>query len=78
MSWRPVTGQAVLARLDGQVREVLVTAWDSISGAVKVAWPPQNPALVPGRRFSRMRTTEIAKARYEPLDPDAFETATSG
>jgi hypothetical protein len=78
MPWRPVTGQAVLARLDGQVREVLVTAWESISGSVKVAWPPQNTALVPGHRFSKMRTVEIARARYEPLDPDAFKAATSG
>jgi len=28
MSWKPVTGLIVFARLDGQVREVVVTAWD--------------------------------------------------
>jgi hypothetical protein len=78
MTWKPVTGQSVLVRLDGQVRQVVVMAWDSFNGAVKVAWPPQNPALLPGHRSSRTRTTEIAVARYEPLDPESFRAATRG
>ena len=40
MPWKPVTGQIVFARLDGQVREVTVTAWDSYTGTVRVDWPP--------------------------------------
>ncbi len=78
MTWKPVTGQVVIARLDGQVREVLVLAWNSISGAVKVAWPPQNPAVVPHRRYSTVRQTEIAVACYEPLDPVSFRAETKG
>jgi hypothetical protein len=78
MPWKPVVGQAVIARLDGQVRELLVMAWDSTTGDVKVAWPPQNPAVVSRHRYSTVRTTQIAKARYEPLDPDAFTEATRG
>ena len=78
MTWKPVTGQVVIARLDGQVREVNVLAWNSISGAVKVAWPPQNPAVVPHRRYSTVRQTEIAVACYEPLDPVSFRAETKG
>jgi hypothetical protein len=77
MPWKPVVGQAVIARLDGQVRELLVMAWDSTTGDVKVAWPPQNPAVVSRHRYSTVRTTQIAKARYEPLDPDGFTAATT-
>lgn len=77
MTWKPVTGQAVVARLDGRVREVLVTDWESYSGAVKVAWPPQPPSLV--LRFSpNARKTQIAEAQYEPLDPESFRSATKG
>jgi hypothetical protein len=78
MAWKPMTGQVVFARLDGKVRQVLVTAWDSYTGAVKVDWPPQNPATVPRHRFSTVRQTEIAAASYEPLDPDAFRADTKG
>jgi len=78
MPWKPVTGQVVIARLDGHVRELLVTAWNSDSGAVKVAWPPQNAAVVSRRAFSDVGKTQIAEARYEPLDPDAFKAATRG
>ena len=46
MAWKPIAGQVVLARLDGKVRQVLVTAWDSYTGAVRVDWPPENPAVV--------------------------------
>jgi hypothetical protein len=78
MPWKPVVGQAVIARLDGQVRELVVMAWDSITGDVKVAWPPQNPAIASRHRYSTVRTTQIAKSRYEPLDPDGFGAATRG
>jgi hypothetical protein len=78
MPWKPVVGQAVIARLDGQVRELVVMAWDSITGDVKVAWPPQNAAIVSRHRYSTVRTTQIAKSRYEPLDPDGFGAATRG
>jgi len=46
MPWKPIAGQVVLARLDGKVRQVLVTAWDSYTGAVKVDWPPENGAVI--------------------------------
>jgi hypothetical protein len=78
MPWKPVTGQVVFARLDGQVRGVLVTAWHRYTGAVRVNWPPENRAVVSHDRFSRVRKTEIDNARYEPLDPDAFRAATQG
>jgi len=79
MAWKAVTGQIVLARLDGQVREVVVTAWDPYSGAVKVAWPPHSPAFVSRHPLSsNVGKTEIAEARYEPLDPEAFRLATKG
>jgi hypothetical protein len=79
MPWKPVTGQVVIARLDGQVREFLVTAWNSDTGDVKVAWPPQNPAVTSRRPLSsNVGKTQIAEARYEPLDPDAFRSATRG
>jgi len=78
MPWKPVTGQSVLARLDGQVREVMVTAWDSYTGAVRVDWPPENPATVSRYRPQHLRRTELDKARYEPLDPVAFIASTKG
>ena len=79
MPWKPVTGQVVIARLDGHVREFLVTAWNSDTGDVKVAWPPQNPAVASRRPLSsNVGKTQIAEARYEPLDPDAFRSATRG
>ena len=78
MPWKPITEQAVMARLDGQVREVLATAWNSSTGAVKVAWPPQNQAISAPNRFSRVGKTEVPEARYEPLDADAFKLATKG
>ena len=79
MPWKPVTGQVVIARLDGHVREFLVTAWNSETGDVKVAWPPQNPAAVSRHPISsNVGKTQIAEARYEPLDPDAFRAATKG
>jgi len=77
MPWKPVTGQIVIARLDGQVREVVVTAWHRYSGAVKVAWPPQPPTVFSRHPFSTsVGKTEIPEAQYEPLDPDAFGAAT--
>lgn|ERR1700688_4832062 len=79
LPWKAVTGQIVIARLDGQVRELLVTAWHRYSGAVKVAWPPQNPAVVSRHPFSsNVGKTEIAEAGYEPLDPESFRLATKG
>jgi hypothetical protein len=79
MAWKAVTGQIVLARLGGQVREVVVTAWNPFSGAVKVAWPLQSSTLgVRHPRSSHAGKTEIAEAGYEPLDPEAFQLATKG
>jgi hypothetical protein len=76
-SWRPISGQLVVANLDGKVRQVLATAWNPFTHAVKVAWPPENEAGISRRGFSHIGQTEIAEARYEPLDPDAFKSATS-
>ena len=78
LTWKPVIGQMVFARLGGEVREVLVIAWDSASGAVRVAWPPQNPSVLALHPHSVPRRTELASARYEPLDPDGFRAATRG
>jgi len=78
VAWKPVTGQVVLARLDGQVREVVVTAWDSYTGAVRVDWPPESPATVSRFRPPRLRKTELDEVRYEPLDPIAFRVNTKG
>jgi len=68
----------VVAKLGGKVRQILVTAWNSDTGAVKVDWPPQVPFAVSPNRFSHSGGTSVAKALYEPLDPDAFLTATRG
>ena len=76
--WKPITGQTVIARFDGQMRELVVTAWNSFTGDVRVAWPPRNRAVVSGRGHSMAGMTQIPEARYEPLDPDAFRTATRG
>jgi len=78
MAWKSVTGQVVLARLDGQVREVVVTAWDSYTGAVRVDWPLENPTTASRYRASRVRKTELDEARYEPLDPVVFRANTKG
>lgn len=77
-SWRPIADQLVVANLDGQVRQVLVTAWNPYTNAVKVAWPPGNLPTVARRSFSQIRQTELAEVRYEPLEPDAFRAATKG
>jgi len=77
MTWKQVTGQTVIARLDGRARKVLVTDWESYTGAVKVAWPPQPPSV--GSRFSaNARRTQLAEDQYEPLDPESFRLATKG
>jgi hypothetical protein len=78
MRWKAISGQHVVAHLDGKVRQVLVTAWNPFTSAVKVAWPPENKAVASRRGFSLIGKTEIAEARYEPLDPDAFRAATKG
>jgi hypothetical protein len=78
MPWKPVSDQFVVANLGGKVRRLLVTAWNSDTGAVKVDWPPQIPPVVPPNPFSHSGRTSIDKARYEPLDPVAFLRATKG
>ena len=78
MAWKRITEQLVVAHLDGKVRQVLVTAWESHSGSVQVEWPPLNPALVAPNPYSHAGKTTIEKAHYEPLDPDAFRVATTG
>jgi hypothetical protein len=76
--WKPITEQYVVANLGGKVRQLLVTAWNSDTGAVKVDWPPQVPFTVSPNRFSHAGRTSVNKALYEPLDPDGFMTATRG
>jgi len=68
----------VVANLGGKVRQLLVTAWNSDTGAVKVDWPPQVSFAVSPNRFSHAGGTSVDKARYEPIDPDAFMIATRG
>ncbi len=76
--WKPVTEQFVVANLGGKVRTLLVTAWNSDTGAVKVDWPPQVPFARSPNRFSHAGRTSVDKARYEPIDPEAFLSATRG
>jgi len=78
MPWKPIAEQVVVANLGGKVRQLLVTAWNSDTGAVQVDWPPQVPAVVSPNSFSHVRTTKIEKAHYEPLDPDSFRAVTTG
>jgi hypothetical protein len=77
MTWKPIRAQAVVARLDGRARKVLVTDWESYSGAVKVAWPPQHPSVA-SRLSTKARRTRLAEDQYEPLDPESFRLATKG
>jgi hypothetical protein len=76
MPWKPVTQQIVIARIDGEKRQLLVTDWNRYTGAVRVSWPLGDPTVVSRHRVSGRRGTEIDKAQYEPLDPDAFKAAT--
>ena len=78
MPWKPVAGQFVVARLGGKTRKLLVTAWNSDTGAVKVDWPPQVSAVVARNRFSHTGKTKIEPAHYEHNEPDAFRVATRG
>ncbi len=75
MPWTPIAGHFVVAKLDGKVRQVLVLAWHSDTGAVRVDWPLQTPANS-SRRYSRMGSTTIDKSCFEPLDPEAFSAVT--
>jgi hypothetical protein len=77
MPWKPISDQFVVANLGGKVRQILVTAWNSDTGAVRVDWPPQVPALA-ANRFSHVGRTKIEVAQYEPIDPDSFRAATRG
>jgi hypothetical protein len=78
MPWKPITEQFVVANLGGKVRQLLVTAWNSDTGEVKVDWPRQVPAPIVPNRFSHAGRTSVDKARYEPIDPDSFMIATQG
>ena len=78
MSWKPITEQWVVAHVDGKVRQLLVTAFDSYSGSIRVGWPPQDPSAVSLGRHSRPRERLIEKSAYEPLNPNAFKIATTG
>ena len=78
MPWKPIAEQLAIAALDGKVRQLLVIAWNSDRGAIQVEWPPTNPDIVTRHRYSMVRKTTINLERYEPLDPDAFRTATRG
>jgi hypothetical protein len=73
-----MTGHLVIANIGGQVRQLLVTAWNPYTKAVKVAWPPQSAAVGSRHRFSNFGQTEIDEAHYEPLDPDGFRSDTHG
>lgn len=78
MAWKLITEQEVVAHLDGKVRQVVVIAWESRSGAVRVEWPPPNSSGgSPNSHWLKGKTT-IEKARYEPIDPDSFRIATTG
>ena len=78
MSWKPIKSQLVMANLDGRVRQVRATEWNPETGAVKVAWPPQNPRKASHTRFSMVKMTQLDEAWYQPLHPDAFTSATRG
>jgi hypothetical protein len=78
MAWKQISEQDVVALLEGKVRQVRVTAWDSYSGAIHVEWPPVRPGAPTPNPRARMRQTTIDKAHYEPLDPDGFKVATTG
>lgn len=78
MPWKPVAEQFVVANLGGKVRQLLVTAWNSDTGAVKVDWPPQVTGVGSPNRFSHAGKTKVEKSFYEPLDPDGFGLATRG
>jgi len=43
MPWKPIVGQDVIANVDRQVRHLLASAWNSSTGAIRVAWPPHDP-----------------------------------
>ena len=77
MPWMPIAGHFVVAKLDGKVRQVLVTAWNSYTGAVRVDWPLQTPANS-SHRYSRTGSTKIDSSNFEPLDPEAFRAVTVG
>ena len=77
MPWKPVAGHFVVAKLDGKVRQVLVLAWNSGTGAVRVDWPLQTPANS-SHRYSRMGNTVIDQSCFEPLDPESFRAVTVG
>jgi len=65
----------VVAKLDGKVRQVLVTAWNSDTGAVRVDWPLQTPSHS-SNRYSRIGSTKIDPSNFEPLDPEGFRAVT--
>jgi len=75
MPWKPVGGHFVVAKLDGKVRQVLVLAWNSGTGAVRVDWPLQTPSSS-SHRYSKMGSTVIDKSCFEPLDPEGFSAVT--
>jgi hypothetical protein len=74
MPWKPIAEQLVIATLDGKVRKVMATAWNSDTGAVQVEWPP--PTVASAHRSSSTRRTTITQDRYEPLDLEAFGVVT--
>jgi hypothetical protein len=78
MAWKRINEQLVVAHLDGKVRQLLVTAWDSYSGAIHVDWPPVPPGASAHGPHGRVRQATIEKSHYEPLDPDGFKVATTG
>jgi hypothetical protein len=75
MPWMPIAGHFVVAKLDGKVRQVLVTAWNSDTGAKRVDWPLQTPANS-SHRYSRMGSTKLVASNFEPLDPEGFRAVT--
>jgi hypothetical protein len=77
MPWKPIAGHFVVAKLNGKVRQVLVIAWNSHTGAVRVDWPLQT-SNNSSHRYSRMGNTVIDKSCFEPLDPESFRAVTVG
>ena len=72
MPWKPIADELVVANLGGKVRQLVVTAENSDTGAVQVDWPP--PVVVSliitrprGRRNSKARS--MNRSTPSPSEP---------
>ena len=66
-----------MARLDGQVREVIATAWNSDRGG-EGRMAPSEAGHLRAQSLLTCREDRSPEARYEPLDSEAFSLATKG